>query len=430
MLTSAGEETEAASEDRTEPFTYTVRPGDQVRHIAKWFGLQTMTVVWNNDLPNPDLIFPGDELLILPVDGVMVEVQPGDTLNNLATTYGTSTTAIINYEPNGIIDPDVIQPGQKLILPGGVPPRQERATEEHGTATGQESDSLDVAPESETGTSEEPDVTAEQTDAGEDVHADSIELQPGDTLAHVAQRFGVTIDELARANQISDIDVIQSGDVLYLPNGESEEVVNETETIDEEVVSEEASTEPESTPAPAATAEPDPTPAPAPQATATPEPQPTATAEPDPTPEPESQQAAKPSDIPGLLEYYANQYGLDPNLVKALAWVESGWNQSARNPSGATGVMQIMPGTATWIDNNLIDRKIDIYNSAEDNIHAGTAYLHHMIEISGGVERGLASYLRGPGNVQRSGINETARQYIDTVMRIRDHLATHGEPPR
>jgi LysM repeat protein len=106
--------------ERDEPFIYTVERGDWVRHIARDFGLQTMTVVWNNDLPDPDFIVPGQELLILPVDGVMVEVQPGDSLNSLATDYGVSTTAIINYEANGITDPDLIHPGQVLIVPGGV----------------------------------------------------------------------------------------------------------------------------------------------------------------------------------------------------------------------------------------------------------------------------------------------------------------------
>jgi LysM repeat protein len=418
LLTNDDESSPTATGEREEPITYTVQPGDEVRKIAWSFGLQTMTLVWNNDLPDPDLIFPGQELLIPPVNGVLVEVQPGDTLNKLATAYGTSTTAIINYEPNGITDPDLIHPGQTLIIPGGVPLEPVISEPEASSDAQEEPVSESGAP---TDTPEEA-APVEETDTGASATGDSVEIQAGDTLGSVAQRFGVTIDELAQANQISDIDLIHIGDVLYMPNGDGVEVVaEEDETApvesDDGGADDAAETpEPEDDPEPASTPEPDP--------------EPTATPAPDPTPEPESQQSTKPSDIPGLLEYYANQYGLDPNLVKAVAWVESNWNQSARNPSGATGVMQIMPGTATWIDNNLISRPIDIYNSAEDNIHAGTAYLDHMIETSGSVERGLASYVRGPGAVRRSGINENARNYIDAVMRVRDHLATHGEPPR
>lgn len=432
--------------ERDAPVTYKVKPGDEVRAIARSFGLQTMTVVWNNDLPDPDLIYPDEELLILPVDGVLVEVQPGDTLNSLAEKYGTSTTAIVNYEPNAITNPDVILPGQTLIVPGGKPP-------EPLEIDSPVLDQIEEQPSSGQNVPPEPTVTeasADEPDAVDDVIGESIEVQPGDTLATVAQRFGVTIDELARANAIDDIDLIYSGQTLDVPGeeviGESQESPDETSNEPQPEPDAPASEEPTGEPDPPApdeppadpdtpaTAEPSPTEestqTASPEPTESPEPEPRATPAPDPTPEPEQpQQSAAPSDIPGLLEYYANQYGLDPNLVKAIAWRESGWNQSATSSMGAQGVMQIMPTTGTYINNNLVSRDLNIRGNAADNIEAGAAYLAQRINQMGSVERGVAAYFMGPVWVQNNGVTGAARTYVDRIYEIRDYIATHGEPP-
>ncbi len=466
--------------DRTEPFIYTVERGDWVRHIAQDFGLQTMTVVWNNDLPNPDFILPGQELLILPIDGVMIQVEAGDTLNSLATTFGVSTTAIINYEPNQITDPDMLQPGQVLTIPGGTPPNAE--TTESGststsasattssTATAESSsttaDSGTADPSSETAadtTAEQPVQESEpapepEPEPSDDESAsfngvgDTIVVEPGDTLAEIASRHDVTVEELASLNGLGDANIIQPGDELYLPEGveaqpapepdvepepEPEpapdpepEPEPEPEPQPEPTTAPEPASEPEPTATPQPQPDPTPQPEPEPEPTATPQPAPTATPEPEPTPAPEPPQSSgPPSGIEGQLEYYANQYGVDPNLIKAVAWRESGWNQSSVSSAGAIGVMQVMPGTATWINNNLVSRNLDVRGSTADNIEAGTAYLAHRIDQFGDVERGLAAYYMGPATVQNHGITATGRQYVDRILEIRDYIAANGSPP-
>jgi LysM repeat protein len=483
----------APSADRTEPFIYTVERGDWVRHIARDFGLQTMTVVWNNDLPDPDFILPGQQLLILPVDGVMVEVQPGDTLNSLATEYGVNTTSIINYEPNGITDPDLIQPGNVLIIPGGVPPEQPHveqtsqavsapvaSTETQSNAASETTQAAEGTAE----TSQQPEPQAEFASMG-----DSIPVSSGDTLASVADLHGVSVDELVQLNELADADELYPGDELVLPAGvtaqEMPDPVLESDPVPqpESEPDPEPALEPEPAPQPDPTPEPEPTPAPqpdptpepepepAPQLDPTPEPEPTPAPQPDPTPEPEPTPAPQPdpapepepepapeptpapaptatpqpdpeptpepappasgvpSSIEGQLEYYANQYGLDPNLVKAVAWRESGWSQGSVSSAGAIGVMQIMPGTATYINNNLVSRNLDVRGSTADNIEAGTAYLAHRINQFGDVERGLAAYFMGPTTVQNHGITATGRQYVDRILEIRDYIAANGGPP-
>ena len=110
---------------RREVTTYLVQPGDIVLEIASRFGLSAETVTWaNGDLEkNPDLLRPGQELVILPINGVYHTVIKGDTLLKIAKTYKVDLEDIIACEYNDL-DPDdpQIAPGQKLIVPDGIKP--------------------------------------------------------------------------------------------------------------------------------------------------------------------------------------------------------------------------------------------------------------------------------------------------------------------
>jgi murein DD-endopeptidase MepM/ murein hydrolase activator NlpD len=110
---------------RREVITYTVDPGDTVGGIAVKFGLEAETVMWANGnlAQNPDLLRPGQELVILPIDGVYHTVVKGDTLESLAEHYKAEVQSIIDC-PYNALDPDnpSINAGDKLIVPGGIKP--------------------------------------------------------------------------------------------------------------------------------------------------------------------------------------------------------------------------------------------------------------------------------------------------------------------
>jgi len=113
--------------DRTkiEIKTYVVEFGDTISDIALRFGLAPETIMWSNPAlgDNPDLLRVGQELFILPVDGVYHQVGGDDTIEGIASTYKVDPQAIINYELNEL-DPEnlIIQPGQWLVVPGGTKP--------------------------------------------------------------------------------------------------------------------------------------------------------------------------------------------------------------------------------------------------------------------------------------------------------------------
>jgi len=122
---------------------------------------------------------------------------------------------------------------------------------------------------------------------------------------------------------------------------------------------------------------------------------------------PEGQQAApaapaKPRPVfrekaKQLVEEAATKHGLDPDFVHAVAQSESNYEQRARSPVGAIGIMQLMPGTAA-------DLRANPYN-AEQNVDAGVRLLRELLlkydKHPNGVALALAAYNAGPGAVQR-----------------------------
>jgi LysM repeat protein len=97
--------------------TYVVEEGDSVRTIAKQFGVTNETVIWENDLTDPDILQVGQELRILPFSGLIHEVHPGDTVASVANAYDALVQDVISA--NKLTDPYIIVVGQKLAVPGG-----------------------------------------------------------------------------------------------------------------------------------------------------------------------------------------------------------------------------------------------------------------------------------------------------------------------
>lgn len=188
-------------------------------------------------------------------------------------------------------------------------------------------------------------------------------VQPGDTLSGIAARAGLSVADLQAANGIADPDRIYAGRPLDLARGVSGE--------------------------PAAVA-----PAPA-----------------------DSRET-----IGALLESTARAYSMNPALVKAIAWQESGWNPSVVSSADAVGVMQVLPSTGRWVSDSLVGRDLDL-NDPADNIEAGVAFLRHLYRLTGGdVDRLLAGYYQGLRSVDENGVYADTVQYIANVKALRDRF--------
>lgn len=101
--------------------TYTVEEGDSLSEIASTFGVSTNTILWANDIKDAKTIKPGMTLLILPVSGVQHKIQKGETLASVAKKYGGDAEDIAIY--NGIDAGAGLTQGETLIIPGGEVPK-------------------------------------------------------------------------------------------------------------------------------------------------------------------------------------------------------------------------------------------------------------------------------------------------------------------
>lgn len=164
---------------------YTVVTGDSLFLIAQRFGVSLEALIAANpQIPNPDLIFPG-QVICVPLmtappmppvphcPGAAYTVVQGDTLFQIARRFGVTLEALLAANPQ-ITNPDLIFPGQVICLP------------------------VAVEPHCPTGL--------------------TYMVAPGDTLFSIARRLGVSVEVLLRLNpEITDPNRIQPGQLLCVP---------------------------------------------------------------------------------------------------------------------------------------------------------------------------------------------------------------------
>jgi len=110
---------------RLDIITYTIQAGDTVQAIADLFRLDPTTIMWANPAVEdaPDLLRIGQEVVILPIDGVYHKVAADDTLASIAEKYKVEPEAIVTCEYNYLESLDQpIDEGTYLVVPGGEKP--------------------------------------------------------------------------------------------------------------------------------------------------------------------------------------------------------------------------------------------------------------------------------------------------------------------
>ena len=289
-------------------------------------------------------------------------VRPGETLWSIAAANNLTTRTVAAY--NGLSVDSSVVAGRTIM----VPTVAQGAAVLAGTGTGV----VRQAPaQTAAGTAPPP--------------QGAYIVRPGDTLSAIAARSGVRMSQVAWMNGLDPNRPLLAGTPLKLPTGSP---LANREPVTQAAVQ---------TPVGGV--------APRPQVVPTAAPYPTAT-------------RTTSSNIGSI----ALAHGVPPSLASAIGWQESGFNNGMVSSANARGVMQVMPGTWSWIQRNLAQGPLDP-TSVNDNVKAGVLYLHQLLNDSGGDPRmAIAGYYQGLGSVRKIGMLPSTQRYVANVMALRSRF--------
>lgn len=114
--------------------------------------------------------------------------------------------------------------------------------------------------------------------------------------------------------------------------------------------------------------------------------------------------------------------GAPASLASAIAWQESGFNNAMVSVANARGIMQVMPSSWDYVQNQLGAGKLDP-SSPSDNVRAGSILLARLLRDTGGDQTtAVAAYYQGLGSVRRIGMLPETRQYVANVLSLRSRF--------
>ena len=289
-------------------------------------------------------------------------VQPGETLWSIAAANNLTTRTVAVY--NGLSEDAQVVLGSTIMVPTTV----------EGYAALQNAGLVPADPAA-AAPAQAPVVAAPATPAAAPAPLGGYTVRPGDTLSALAAQTGTSVEAMAAMNGLDPAGLLLEGTVIKLPGG-----------------------------------------APAPAQASTPAPATTVVA--DAAPEPTAQHVSA-VDVQNV----AAAHGVSPSLAAAIAWQESGFNNGMVSSANARGVMQVMPGTWDYVQENLAGDQVLDPNSATDNIHAGVIYLKRLITDAGGDENAaIAGYYQGLASVRERGLYDDTQQYVANVQALRSRF--------
>ena len=191
-------------------------------------------------------------------------------------------------------------------------------------------------------------------------------VRTGDSLTAIAERHGTTVSSLARSNRLDPRGFILIGTRLRVPSLGSS-----------------ASTSPA-----AAGLEP----------------------------------ALSRDEVRASIDRWSANYGVDPQLARALAWMESGFQNHVVSSVGARGVMQLLPVTADFVQQVLLGQQVDT-TSVDGNVRLGVRLLAHLLrEWNGDTRLALAAWYQGSQAVRDHGVYKVSEPFVATVLALRGRV--------
>lgn len=229
---------------------YTVERGDTLSRIAQENGISLLELIDANDLSNPNLIRPGQVLVIPGRDQVHVVVR-GETLSKIAAVYGTSARNLA--DANKLTNPNLILIGQEILVPasstgsagsggssdssgGASVSTSTRSGDYHVVKSGETIESIAAKHEGVSAA----DIRTANGILGDTVYTGTrlfldgpgfiaagspgtgtYTVKSGDRLGDIAAKHSTSVSTLVSLNNLSNPNVIRSGQNLTVPSGSS-----------------------------------------------------------------------------------------------------------------------------------------------------------------------------------------------------------------
>jgi lysozyme family protein len=131
--------------------------------------------------------------------------------------------------------------------------------------------------------------------------------------------------------------------------------------------------------------------------------------------------ASQPVDVRSKLDWWSARLGLDPHLVRALAWMESGYQTRIVSDAGARGVLQTLPSTRDYVERVLAGRAIP--NTVDGDIEVGLLTLRPRLQAFNGDERlALAGWYQGERAVREHGIYAVTKPFVANVLALQERM--------
>lgn len=241
------------------------------------------------------------------------------------------------------------------------------------------------------------------------VLAETHVVAPGETLSDIADLYGVSVDELAAENGITDPDHIVAGQEIHIGRASASTAAPAATTyvvLEGETLSDIATRFGTSIAAIAALNGLD-------------DPDSIFPGERLLIPSAPAGPRVSKAEARNILRAAEREFGLPSGLLLALAWQESGWQQGITSEAGAVGITQLLPETADWAIEQLVPDAHNWRGSATDNARMGAAVLAFYLHRSGGDERmALAAYYQGWRSVFEKGLFDETVDYVNNVLAL------------
>ncbi len=134
-------------------------------------------------------------------------------------------------------------------------------------------------------------------------------------------------------------------------------------------------------------------------------------------PAPSASLAPARADVRADLDAWSAQLGVDPHLVRALAWMESGFQTNLVSSAGARGVLQTLPTTRAYVETVLAGHPIP--HTLDGDIEVGVLYLRHLLQVFHGNENlALAGWYQGERAVRERGVYAVSKPFVADVLAL------------